>query len=118
MKYKLNYAKLDLDGEDIPCYSFNEKQEVRNFVDGILGQHPSLFTENCVYLIGLDEQVVVTNNCALVSELFDAKLNSVYPYYEDDEMSIHEYDSYEEAYYVALRMMEDSPLCYKKEKGE
>ena len=108
---KLHYAKLDLQG-DISCYELNGIEEVRNFVSGIVGQHPTGKADNMVYLIAIQDNVFVTENCQLVQELFDGNLNSAYPFFEGEDIFIQEYPSYEEAYKVALDMKEVSPLCY------
>jgi hypothetical protein len=108
---KLHYAKLDLQG-DIPCYELNGIEEVRNFVSGIVGQHPTGKAEKMVYLIAIQDDVFVTQNCQLVQELFDGNLNSVYPFFEGEDIFIQEYSSYEEAYKIALNIKEVSPLCY------
>jgi hypothetical protein len=111
MKIKLHYAKLDLQG-DIPCYEFKGIAEIRNFISEIVGQHPTGKAENMVYLITIQDDVFVTQNCQLIEELFVGNLNSVYPFYEDEDISIHEYASYEEAYKVALNIQEVTGLAY------
>lgn len=114
---KIHYAKLDLQG-DIPCFELNRIEEVRNFISGIVGQHPTGVAENMVYLIVIQDEVFVTQNCQLVQELFDGNINSAYPYYEGESIFIQEYGSYEDAYAVALDMKEESPLCYSEETKE
>ena len=111
MRYKLHYAKLDLQG-DIPCYELSGIEEVKNFVSGIVGQHPTGNAENMVYLIAIQDEVFVTENCQLVQELFDGNMNSAYPFYENEPIFIQEYPSYEDAYKVALDMKEENSLCY------
>lgn len=108
---KVHYAKLNLQG-DIPCYEFQGIEDLRTFVNGIIDQHSGFKAENMVYLIAIQDDVFVTENLQLVQELFDGNLNSAYPFYEGEDVFIHEYQSYEEAYKVALDMKEDSPLCY------
>lgn len=71
-----------------------------------------------VYLVCIDYQVIVTENVALIEELFLKHLNALYPFYEigksdDGGNYIFECDSYEAAYKMALDMMEFSPLCYE-----
>ena len=97
---KLHYSKLYLQGRDIPCYELNGIEEVRNFVSGIVGQNQN--AENMVYLIAIQDDVFVTKNCQLVEELFDGNLNSVYPFFEGEDIFIQECTSYEDAYKDAL----------------
>jgi hypothetical protein len=108
---KVHYAKIDLDG-DIPCYEFGTIEQVRDFVQSILNKHPKKEAE-FVYLLVIQDDVIVTENCQFIEEIFDGNLNSVYPFYEGDAVSIHEYSSYEEAYNIALTYKEAvSPICY------
>ncbi len=111
---KVHYAKLNLQG-DIPCYEFQGIEDLRTFVNGIIDQHSGFKAENMVYLIAIQDDVFVTENLQLVQELFDGNLNSAYPFYEGEDIFIQEYQSYQEAYKVALDMKEDSPLCYSSQ---
>ena len=109
MKYKLHYAKLDLQG-DIPCLEFTSIEEVRSFITSII--YPLKMVNEKVYVIAIQDEVIVTENGLLIEELFDGNLNSAYPFFESEDIFIQEYPSYEEAYKVALDMKEVSPLCY------
>ena len=109
MSYKLHYAKLDLQG-DIPCLEFPSIEEVRSFITSIV--YPLKMVNKKVYVVAIQDEVIVTENGLLVEELFDGNLNSAYPFYEVEDIFIQEYSSYEEAYKVALDMKEVSPLCY------
>jgi type III secretion system FlhB-like substrate exporter len=109
MVYKIHYAKLDLQG-DIPCLEFTSIEEVRSFITSIV--YPLKMVNEKVYVIAIQDEVIVTENGLLVEELFDGNLNSAYPFYEGEDIFIQEYPSYEEAYKVALDMKEVSPLCY------
>jgi hypothetical protein len=106
--HKLHYAQIDIQG-DIPCYELNGMDGVINFVSKILDQN----TEGIIYLIAIQYDVFVTENCALVYELFSNHLAAAYPYYENEAIFIQEYSSYEEAYEVALSIKEVSPFCYQ-----
>lgn len=108
MSYKLHYAKLDLQG-DIPCLEFPSIEEVRSFITSIV--YPLKMVNKKVYVVAIQDEVIVTENGLLVEELFDGNLNSAYPFYEGEDIFIQEYSSYEEAYKVALDMKEVSPLC-------
>ena len=108
MKHKLYYAHAELEG-DVPMYEFDLMEDLALFV-------LEKVRENLVYIVAYDDEVFVTDNLALVVELFERKLKSFYPFYEGERCPhIQEYYSYEEAYKVALDMKEVSPLCYDPE---
>ena len=109
MACKIHYAKLNLQG-DIPCLEFTSIEEVRSFIASIV--YPVKMVNEKVYVIAIQDEVIVTENGLLVEELFDGNLNSAYPFYEGEAIFIQEYPSYDEAYKVALDMKEVSPLCY------
>jgi len=108
MIYKIHYAKIDLNDGDIPCLVFNSIKRVRAFIASIV--YPLKTVNGKVYLIAIQDEVIVTENGLLLQELFDHKLNSVYPFYEGEDIFIQEYPSYEDAYKVAIDMKEVSPL--------
>lgn len=108
MSYKIHYGRLPLMSE-IECLEFKSISDVRIFVNNIATNIPK------VYLIGIQDEVFVTENIALVIELFDGDFSSAYPFYEGEDIFIQEYESYEDAYAVALNMKETSPLCYEQE---
>ena len=110
MIYKIHYAKIDLNDCDIHCLEFTSIEEVRSFITSIV--YPLKMVNEKVYVIAIQDEVIVTENGLLLEELFDGNLNSAYPFYEGEGIFIHEYPSYEEAYKVALDMKEESPLCY------
>jgi len=109
MEYKIYYAKLNLTS-DIGFFLFQTKESVVEWVMDIALSDP-----NRVFLVAIQEEVFITDNAALVVELFENTLNAAYPYFEGDEIFIQEYNSFEEAYKVALDMKETSPLCYAKD---
>lgn len=53
--------------------------------------------DTTVFLVKFDNECFVTENCELICELFDRKLNSAYPYYENDDIHIFEFVSYLDA---------------------
>jgi hypothetical protein len=110
MKYKLHYAKINSQG-DIPCLEFQTIDEVRSFIASIV--YPLQIVNEKVYLVSIQDEVIITENGLLIEELFDVNLNSAYPFFEGEDIFIQEYYSYEEAYKVALAMKEDSELCYE-----
>jgi len=109
MIYNIHYAKIDLNG-DITCLEFTSIEEVRSFITSIV--YPLKMVNEKVYVIAIQDEVIVTENGLLLEELFDGNLNSAYPFYEGEDIFIQEYPSYEEAYKVALDMKKVSQLCY------
>ena len=112
MNYKLHYAPLILVG-DIPCYEFKTIKELQSFIESVL--YPFKMENDRVYLVVMEDEVIITENALFVIELFERKFNSVYPYYEGQPIFIQEYPSYEDAYAVALDMKEENPLCYNQQ---
>ena len=109
MTYRIHYAKLNLQG-DIPCLEFNSIDDLRSFIDSIV--YPLKLVNEKIYLLAIDDEIIVTDNGLLVYEIFDGNINALDPFYEGVDIFIQEYSSYEEAYKVALDMREDHPLCY------
>ena len=86
--YKLHYASLDLKG-DIPCHEFELIDELRTFIGHIV--YPLKMVNDKIYLVAFQDEIIVTENGLLVEELFEFNLNSVYPFYEDEDIFIQEY---------------------------
>ena len=102
----IHYAKVDL-VEDIPCYEFETEINAFEWVLDILhGQK-----NNVVYLVSINDEVVVTDDNLIVAQIFSGGVSSVYPYTGND-IFIQEYKSFETAYRVALAMKETNPKCY------
>lgn len=103
----LFYAPKDLKGNDIkeiPFYGFNQMEEE---LDSIF--YP--INVNIVYLIAIGDEILVTDNVTDIDmEIFWHLFNIC----DSDEIYVQEYNSYEEAYKVALEMKEENPLCYSK----
>lgn len=114
--YEIHHAKLELGNNDIPCIECKSIEDVRSYITSIL--YPLKTVADRVYLLAIQDEVIVTDNYAFVEELFDGNINSVYPFYENEKIFIQEYESYEEAYDAALMMREGSELCYSKETGD
>jgi len=94
---------------DIPKVEFCTLQDCLNFII-------ANSTEDVVYLISVFDEVFVTDHPIHIvnfipSVLQDEKCN-------DDsyqvEIYLQEYESFEDAYRVALDMQEIKPLCYNK----
>lgn len=112
MTYKLHYAKKELNG-DIPCYKFKTQLSLYNYIIGLLGRDSTT-----VYLLSIDDEVIVTENLALILDILGNDVVSI-AMMEDEKgacnVFLQEYYSYEEAYQVALGMKEVSALCYEPE---
>lgn len=108
--YKLHYANLDLKGEDIPVYGFEKISHLIDFVDKKYFEKSAEEKMKVVYLLSKDENVFVTeSNIFLQTSLLTIKDIAT-----TGNFHIQEYESFEDAYEVALMMKEDSPLCYSK----
>lgn len=99
-----------LDGE-IKTTEYRDERKLKEAVERITDK---VMRSDIVLLIVINEDIFVTENFVFVDELFEKKLTSVYPYYEDNQIAIYEFPSYEEAYKVALDIREPNPLCYSK----
>lgn len=104
--FKLHYAPIKLENEDIPCFEFKKHSEMIDFID-----------EKCVhrngevvFLIGKDDltDVFVSESYISVQDFLSKKnlWQTVGEYF------FQEYSSFEEAYAMALAMSEGSNLCY------
>jgi hypothetical protein len=111
MKYKLHYAKLELD-KDIPCLEFSSIKNRNNFItDKVISGGQSK-----VFILGIEhgsniDSIYIFDNFVTISFLNDLRLSRW------DTMFLQEYSSYEAAYEIALSMKEDSPLCYEPEES-
>lgn len=112
MKYKIHYSKLNDQICEIPCYEFESEKNVQIFITNLA--YPTKVDADKVYVVVVQDDVIITENGAFVIELFEHKLNSVYPYYEGAFIAIYECESYEEGYKLALNIKEPNPLCYDK----
>ena len=104
--YKLHYAKLNSKG-NIPCYSFETFNELVSF----FYEKTENNKEKKVFLIAKDFHT----RCPIVTDdkddvgLILTKLSS---FGHKSDTFIQEYNSFEEAYKVALTICEKSELCY------
>ena len=69
-----------------------------------------------VFLLALDDgyelELIVTENYGTMCCFIEGYIQEMMS--NDLVISLHEYDSYQDAYKVALDMKEESPLCYAK----
>jgi hypothetical protein len=99
---KLSVGIYDGDCDEVLFYS---KEDV---IDFILKLKPF----DCVWLVtGESHQILVTEDVDKIIECFNINLFDV-SIEEDKTLFIQEYQSYEDAYAVALDMMEENPKCY------
>lgn len=106
--YKLHYASLDLElDQDIPMFEFKTFDELEHFVSA----KARINKGKAVYLIAKDYQSCcpfITDNPFDI-EFFLLKMPGMG--FKSDTF-VQEYESFEEAYKVALSMVEDKKLCY------
>lgn len=114
MIYKLHYAEKELIG-DINPIKFKTNLSIYNYVINLIGKD-----ENTVYLLAIDDEVIVTENLALIMEIMSSNVSSI-GLMEDEKgicnVFLQEYESYEDAYSVALSMKETSPMCYSDKES-
>jgi hypothetical protein len=106
--FKLHYAKLDLESKDIELLSFKKHNDLIDFID-----------ENCinrskqvVWLIAKDESndIFISDSHLSIQDFLSKK----YLWQIPDTYYLQEYSSFEDAYSVALSMLETSDLCYNQ----
>lgn len=98
-------------GRGILSYDFDTIEE-------ILGYSLAEASYEKVYLVSVFDEVFVSCNLGSSLNFIKWNLKEYIPIIREDIKEIdvfyQEYDSYEEAYQVALDMQEISPLCYTK----
>jgi hypothetical protein len=104
--YELHYAKLNLKG-NIPVYKFESFNDLSNYVLKILSSNQ----DKRVYVIAKDFET----RCPIITDDIDDVyfvLNKFPSFGFKSATFIQEYNSFEEAYKVALTMVENNVLCY------
>jgi hypothetical protein len=111
MTYKLHHAGKELNG-NIPCLEFATNLSLYNYIIDLIGKD-----ETTVYLLSLDDEVIVTESLALILDIIGGNISPL-SLMEDENgecnIFLQEYYSYEDAYQTALHIKETSPLCYNK----
>ena len=95
---------------DIQTLTFYTDKDVLEYID-------TLVEYDCVWLItedGEQGEIRISESASVVHQVVMFRLMSAVLLDEDVKFHIHEYESYESAYAVALNMKEDSPKCYDK----
>jgi len=100
-------------GGEIPIYDFDRFDQLIYFIEKLKQDRPT------VWLFGEDlsplptEEILITERLNVITKWIknnmmfgDMNTEPIYKYF------IHEYESYESAYAVALNIREDNPLCY------
>jgi hypothetical protein len=108
-KFKLHYAELELQ-DDIPCFEFDSKYKMLDYISNIY-KNNHFTTLNKVCLVAIWDDLIVVDSVSRIIEFVNNGVDN-HLSLELQEVFLQEYDSYEEAYKVALNMKEDSPLCY------
>ena len=114
MPYKLNYASLQNDG-DVRLKEFKKAIERRSFMlDAVFNGKPIVYllliqpdTVHEKYLHQVEKIYVFQIWADIANIVDDPAYNSRW-----NTFHLHEYESYESAYEVALSMRETNPLCY------
>ena len=118
--YKLHYADKDLT-TDIPCFEFTTFDDLMDFMLEIFQR-----AENCVFLFTYNlkekpneenNEIIITENSKFIYNFFKfGMISDVDLVLDVNVFHLQEYESYEDAYAVALDMKESSPLCYNKKQ--
>lgn len=106
--YKLHYASLDLGTKNIPCIVFKKHSEMIDFIDEkCLGRNGQV-----VWLLAKENSsdIFISESHLSIQEFLSKK----YLWNVSDNYFLQEYESFEEAYKVALSMQEENTLCYSK----
>ena len=112
MSYRLNYAKLNLTS-DIPCLEFDSKYKLLDYVHTIY-KNNSFIGLNVICIVQIGENLIVVNSRKSILDFINDLLEEYESTHElfGNDVSIHEFSSYEEAYKFAILLKEESSLCY------
>ncbi len=116
--YKVFYAEVD-NHIDIKEHRFTIKKLARDFIDELMYQNEKLkVKKDRVYLITIntvkdeDSDIFITTSTESVKKFF--RMQTLLP--KNNVIHLHEYESYESAYSVALGMKENTTaLAYDKD---
>lgn len=105
--FKLYYAELNSQG-DIPCFEFRTHAQLIDFIDEKCINRSS----QLVWLLAREDSsdIFISESHLSIQDF----LKNKYLWNIRGEYFLQEYPSYEEAYGVALSMLETYHLCYKK----
>lgn len=103
MKIQLNIGIGDGDVDEI---YFEDTHELMSFIE-------ELKSFDCVWLINGSDEIFVSDD---LQKCYEYIRNGFFFLFSKERvLHIHEYESFESAYAVALMMKEDSAKCYDKE---
>lgn len=118
----LHHALKDLANADISEIKFNSVYDLKLYIDNmvnrIMVKHGDYKPSSTIYLFtynmpdGSESEVFITAKIYLISDLLSKAV-----FFGFDLVPVfflQEFNSYEEAYKVALSMKEISPLCYEQ----
>ena len=109
-KVNLHYATIELAG-DIPMYKLNVGSELMGFI--LAESDP-----DAIYLVSVFDEVYVTQHIARVCHWIEMiGIDNKAPFIAEINVHIQEYESFEDAYAVALDMMEEHPQCYSNQNN-
>ena len=120
MKYELHYAAFNLTG-DIPCAEFKEFSHLITYIDGNILNRVS--RKPVIYLMAItlenqtpqqesEFEILVTKFPDMVGRFLILLDEWALKQKHNAKIFLQEYESFEDAYKVALDMRECSPLCY------
>jgi len=112
MKYILNYGKLN-NRQDVLLLDYTSRNKLMFSVQEILLGN-AITEKQIVYLVAIQDEIIITENIALITELFCHKLTSL-DVSKDTPIYLFEEESYQGCYEMALDMREENPLCYDKQ---
>jgi hypothetical protein len=127
IKYELHYADINLGLEaDVPCYKYETFKDLISACRCRIKK-----TLETVYLLTYEidfqdkinpnpkypETEVFVSSCPSALNLYLDNIKKNLWYHKNiaiTKIFLQEYNSYEDAYQVAIMMKETSPLCYRK----
>jgi hypothetical protein len=102
MSYQLHYAALQLNG-NITCFEFDSKYKLLNFIELNYYKHRITYL-NKICLVAISDNLIVVNSMHRILEFVDNELLSLD---FDANVFLQEYETWEDAYKVAISMKED-----------
>ena len=113
-EYTLHFAELPID-EDIQQFKFKHFRELRKKVFDLLNPK----TNDRIYLYTIDGQrtpILIHENPRHIIDSMNGLMLGEIELMEERHFFIQEYETYEDAFKVALDMHEPNELCYENNK--
>ena len=106
-KFKLHYAELS-NHEDIPCLEFTTSKEMVDFIDSVCVEK----NRSMIWLLACDHRadIFISENYFTIKNI----LKKMSTWKVPGDYYLQEYDSYQEAYIIALDMLNDSEQVTQK----